>query len=138
MRGLEPPSGAAWRPRNDWFWRAHDVNAGPQLLDLDPQAATLLAELEVVFCAGAWASVIILAWALVEGAERRTVDAKIGRGEATPAADVDWLREQRNRLVHVSADTAEMPEDAALETIAQGAVRVVFKTLFAHAWASAR
>lgn len=133
MRGLEPPSGAAWRSRDDWFWRAHDVNAGPQPLDLDPQAATLLAELEVVFCAGAWASVIILAWALVEGAERRSA-----RGEAAPAADVDWLREQRNRLVHVAADSADMPDDAALETIAQGAVRVVFKTLFVQAWAGAR
>ena len=134
MRGLQPPSGAAWRARNDWFWRAHDVNAGPQPLDLDPQAATLLAELELVFCVGAWASVIILAWALVEGAERRTA-----RADATPAADVDWLREQRNRLVHVPAERspegAEMPDEAALETVAQGAVRVVFKTLFAQAWA---
>lgn len=129
MRGLDLPSGAAWRSRNDWFWRAHDVNAGPQPLDLDPQAAALLAELELVFSVGAWASVIILAWTLVESAERRSA-----RGDAAPAADVDWLREQRNHLVHVAADAADMPDDAALETIAQGAVRVVFKTLFAQAW----
>jgi hypothetical protein len=130
MRGLEPPSAASWRSRNDWFWRAHDINAGPQPLDLDPQATALLAELELVFCAGAWASVVILAWTLVEAAERRAA-----HGDETPAADVDWLREQRNRLVHVSAASTEFPDEAALEAMAQGAVRVVFKTLFAHAWA---
>ncbi len=129
MRGLEAPPAASWRQRNDWFWRAHDINAGPQPLDLDAQAAALLAELELVFCAGAWASVVILAWTLVEAAERR-----ITRGDETPAADVDWLREQRNRLVHVSAAGSEMPDEAALEAMAQGAVRVVFKTLFARAW----
>lgn len=132
MRGLEPPAATAWRSRNEWFWRAHDINAGPQPLDLDPQATALLAELELVFCAGAWASVVILAWTLVEAAERRA-ERRTGGGEAAPA-DVDWLREQRNRLVHVTAETADMPDDAALATIAQGAVRVVFKTLFAHAW----
>jgi hypothetical protein len=130
MRGLEPPSAPAWRSRNDWFWRAHDINAGPQPLDLDAQAATLLGELELVFCAGAWASVVILAWALVEAAERRT-----RRGDETLPADADWLREQRNRLVHVAVEGVETPDEAALEAIAQGAVRVVFKTLFAQAWA---
>ena len=29
MRGLEPPAKDLWRSRNDWFWQAHDVNAGP-------------------------------------------------------------------------------------------------------------
>ena len=130
MRGLEPPPAGSWRQRSDWFWRAHDINAGPQPLDLEPHAAALLAELELVFCAGAWASVVILAWTLVEAAERRT-----SRGDATPPADVDWLREQRNRLVHVSGALADMPDEAPLEAAAQGAVRVVFKTLFARAWA---
>lgn len=138
MRGLEPPSASAWRSRNDWFWRAHDINAGPQPLDLDAQATALLAELELVFCVGAWASVVILAWALVEAAERRAVDSKTGRGDEAPASDVDWLREQRNRLVHVAVAGTDMPDDASLETAAQGAVRVVFKTLFAHAWTAGR
>jgi len=130
MRGLEAPSAASWRSRSDWFWRAHDINAGPQPLDLDPPATALLAELELVFCAGAWASAVILAWTLVEAAERRAT-----HGDETPPADVDWLREQRNRLVHVAAAPAELPEEAALEAMAQGAVRVAFKTLFARAWA---
>ena len=128
MRGLPPPAPDTWRARNEWFWRAHDVNAGPQPLDSDPLAATLLAELELLFCAGAWASAVIVAWTLVEAAERRTA-----RPDAAPASDVDWLRERRNALAHLSA-TAEAPDEAELESMAQGAVRVAFKTLFAHAW----
>jgi hypothetical protein len=133
MRGLTPPAAAAWTARNDWFWKAHDVNAGPQPLDLEPREAALLAELELLFCVGAWASVVIVGWTLVEAVERRTA-----RGDAAPASDVDWLRERRNALVHLSRDGAEMPDDAALEEMARGAVRVVFKSLFAEAWAGSR
>ena len=71
MRGLKPPPAAVWAARNGWFWSAHDVNAGPQPLDLAPHEAALLAELELLFCVGAWASVVIVAWTLVEAAERR-------------------------------------------------------------------
>lgn len=130
MRGLQPPVPAVWRARNDWFWQAHDINAGPQSLDLEPRATMLLAELELLFSVGAWASVVIVGWTLVEAAERR-----VARPEAAPASDVDWLREQRNALVHLSVAPTEIPDEAAMEAMAQGAVRVVFKTLFAQAWA---
>lgn len=132
MRGLQPPVSAAWRLRNDWFWQAHDINAGPHALDLEPRAAALLAELELLFCIGAWASVVIVGWTLVEAAERRAL-----RVDMAPAADVDWLRERRNALVHLSAASTDMPDESAMEAMAQGAVRVVFKTLFAQAWMGA-
>lgn len=132
MRGLAPPDPAAWRARAEWFWRAHDINAGPQPLDLGPRAAALLAELEILFCAGAWASTVILAWTLVEGTLRRS------GGESDPPPDVDWLRERRNALAHIATGEDEIPAEAELETFAQGAVRIVFKTLFAAAWTEAR
>jgi hypothetical protein len=127
MRGLAPPDPALWQRRAEWFWRAQDVNAGPQPLDLDPQATVLLGELEVVYCAGAWAAVVILAWTLVEAALRRAGD------DAQPTSDVDWLREQRNGLVHINS-AGEVPDDAGMEALAQGALRVAFKTLYAAAW----
>jgi len=133
MRGLKPPAPAAWAVRNDWFWQAHDVNAGPQSLDLAPRDAALLAELELLFCVGAWASVVIVAWTLVEATLRRA-----RQGDEAPASDVDWLRERRNALVHLSHDDADMPDEPALEEMAQGAVRVAFKTLFAQAWVGSR
>ena len=134
MRGLSPPPPATWTARNDWFWQAHDVNAGPQPLDLAPRETALLAELELLFCVGAWASVVIVAWALVEAAERQAA-----RDDATPPADVDWLRAQRNRLVHQSpVDADDVADEQQLEEAAQGAVRIVFKTLFAQAWTAPR
>lgn len=131
MRGLAPPDAALWRSRAEWFWRAHDVNAGPQPLDLEPRAAALLAELEILFCAGAWASVVILGWTLVEGTRRQS------GGDEAPPPDVDWLRERRNALAHIAAGGEEAPHEAELEALAQGAVRIVFKTLFSAAWSQA-
>ena len=132
-RMLAAPDAKIWAARGAWFWRAHDANAGPQSLQLDSRAGALLHELETVFCAGAWAAVVILAWTIVEAQTRAM--ARGGRIEAE-GADLDWLRERRNRLVHVAAgeDIDEALDEAAQEAVAQGAVRIVFKTLFAAAW----
>jgi hypothetical protein len=135
MRTLAPPDPKLWQSRADWFWRAHDLNAGPHALDPNPRAGLLLTELEAVFCAGAWAAAVIVAWALVETEERAAARAAAARGEeARPEPDADWLRAQRNALVHAGSEAAEIPDEAALEAMAQGAVRVAFKTLFAAEW----
>jgi hypothetical protein len=131
MRGLAPPDAKEWDARNAWFWRAHDVNAGPTALDLGPRASELLAELEMVFCAGAWAASVIIAWTIVEADARVAARSGVGLPDAP---DVDWLRERRNRLVHVDALKDEMPDETELRGWAEGAVRIVFKTLFAGAW----
>ncbi|MBI3451475.1 MAG: hypothetical protein HY057_01305 [Rhodospirillales bacterium] len=133
MRALPPPDPALWRARAEWFWRAHDANAGPHALDLAPQAATLLGEMEAVFCAGAWAATVVLAWTLVEGEARAAERAAARRGEEpSTAPDIDWLRERRNRLAHAGGD--ELPDEAELKAWAEGAVRVAFKALFAGAY----
>jgi len=137
MRTLSPPDPKLWQARAEWFWRAHDLNAGPHALDPGPRAGVLLAELEALFCVGAWASVVIVAWALVEAEQRALALAFARRGaEPRPEPDVDWLRERRNALVHIAADGTDddMPDEDALEEMAQGAVRVAFKTMFAAAW----
>ena len=133
MRTLQPPDAKLWTARGAWFWRAHDANAGPHPLDLGPRSETLLHELEIVFCAGAWAAAVILAWTIVE-AETRALE-RAGR-VAAETPDLDWLRERRNRLAHVAVgeEPGEAFEDRTLEAMAQGAVRIVFKTLFAGAW----
>lgn len=136
-RGLDPPSPAVWAERNRWFWRCHDANAGPAALDLEPQAELLLAEIETVFSAGAWAAVVILAYTLVEDSLRRSA----ADPDRLPP-EIDWLRERRNALVHADhADSSalalhalSLQDEKDLEATAQGAVRVLFKTLFAAAW----
>jgi hypothetical protein len=135
MRTLAPPDPKLWQSRADWFWRAHDLNAGPRPLDLNPRSSLLLGELEAVFCAGAWASVVIVAWALVEAEERAAARAAAARHEeARPEPDADWLRGQRNALVHAGPEDEDVQDEAGLEAAAQGAVRVAFKTLFAAGW----
>jgi hypothetical protein len=124
-RVLAPPDDAAWRRRAEWFWRAHDINAGPLAPPPRPRTDALVAELETVFCAGAWGATVILAWVLCEIVQR---DAQLDNaGEETPAADYDWLRERRNRLIHGRED---LPDEAELQAWAEGAVRVAFRALF--------
>lgn len=133
MRTLAPPDPKLWQARADWFWRAHDANAGPHPLDLTPQEALLVAELESVFCAGAWAATIILAWTLVEAEQR----ARARRDpDPRPDPEADWLRARRNALAHVQGGAAPSPQldEDDLERAAQGAVRVAFKTLFQRGW----
>jgi hypothetical protein len=118
---LAPPDAEAWRRRAAWFWRAHDINAGPLAPPPRPRSDALVAELETVFCAGAWAATVILAWTLCEIVQREHV------GDEAPAADYDWLRERRNRLIHGRDD---LPDEAELQAWAEGAVRVAFRALF--------
>lgn len=120
-RALAPPDAAAWRERADWFWRAHDVNAGPHAPAPDASVDALFAELESVFCTGAWAAGVILAWAICENISRRH-----NSGRDLPA-DLDWLRERRNLLVHGDAATGGEPE---LRGWAEAAVRIAFRVWF--------
>ncbi len=115
-RTLAPPDPAEWARRADWFWRAHDINAGARAPALDARGDAILGELELVFCAGADAATVILAWTICEDR---------ARARDVPA-DLDWLRERRNRLIH----GGEAPDVGELKTWAEGAVRVAFKTLF--------
>ena len=70
---------------------------------------------------------------MAKAEERATAQAAAARREeARPEPDADWLRGQRNALVHAGDD--EVPDEAALEAMAQGAVRIAFKTLFAAGW----
>ena len=135
-RALAPPGPRDWDERARWFWAAHDANAGPAPLDLDPRREALLADLEVAFCAGAWSAVVLLAWALAEQAAR----VAEGGGQAhAPAADLDWLRERRNAWAHGvaaggSPAAAAGARGEASRDEAEGAVRVAFRNLFAEAW----
>jgi hypothetical protein len=120
-RALAPPDAATWRERAEWFWRAHDFNAGPHAPEPDASVDALFAELEAVFCTGAWGSCVILAWAICESITRRAA-----AGRDLPA-DLDLLRERRNRLVHGEAAAHDERE---LRGWAEGAVRIAFRAWF--------
>jgi hypothetical protein len=114
---------ALWAARQDWFARARTSNTGPEAPELSEREDRLLGELEIAFCAGAWAACVTLAFALAEGAKR-------DRDEPDP--EFDLLRERRNALAH--GDSADLPPDGVLEAQAQAAVRTALKALGEGAW----
>jgi hypothetical protein len=117
---LRPPSGRDWQARAAWF--AHRTEA---LGDAGPRTGALLAELERVFCAGAWLAAVVLAQTVVEAAMQEADD---GWAEVTLSRDLLWLRDRRNSLVHHDTDAPPVTlhdleaDAAALERDARRAV----------------
>jgi hypothetical protein len=109
-----------WDARADWFARARDANAGPEAPSLSEREDRLLGELELAFCAGAWAACVLLAYALAEGTPR----------ERDP--EFDLLRERRNALAHGGGDVR--PSDGELEAQARASVRTALRALGEKAW----
>jgi len=114
---------ALWASRASWFARAAEANAGPEAPALSEREDRLLGELELAFCAGAWASCVLVAYTLAEGAIRK---------RDQPDPEFDLLRERRNGLAH--SDTADLPPDETLELYAQSAVRMAMRALGEKAW----
>ncbi len=124
-RELAAPEAAAWQRRAATFWAVHDANAGPVPLDLDARRDALLADLELAYCAGAWTAVVLVGWALGEELDRQRPP------QVPPAPDLEWLRSMRNVWAHGGAADIDA---VALSSLADGALRVVFRHLFAAAW----
>lgn len=100
MEQLEPPDEATWFERRSWFEaRETDASAGGAGR-LSEQACALMIELQAVFCAGAWAAVVILAGSIVE-AQRFLAGHPEDAGTRSERA---WLRDLRNRLIHERED----------------------------------
>jgi hypothetical protein len=120
---VSAPDLALWKAREAWFARARAANAGPEAPNLTEREDRLLGELELAFGAGAWASCVLLAYALAEGPARK-------RDEVDP--EFELLRERRNALAH--SDAAELPPDDTLEMQAQSAVRIALRALGERGW----
>lgn len=117
----ERPTAADWRARADWFQATLGQARGGSAIEIGEHAAALLIELETVFCAGAWIATVTLAAATVE-THLRQRRAAAGDGapqylnaqdlflEAGLSEDHDWLRRQRNRLVHHAAEAYLTPD----------------------------
>ena len=96
MDQLERPAELTWDERRAWFEEqeaGHAVSGAPSPSE---QACALMIDLQAVFCAGAWAASVILAYAIAEAQSSRRAARPAGVGEG----DWKWLRALRNRLVH--------------------------------------
>ena len=106
------------------------------------QACALIADVQAVFCAGAWAAVIIMAMAVIDASLRETEFPHF-RGSTKKLVDeisnipgLHNLRKRRNALVHVDRDKPALTVDQQwvdrekLEMEASEAVRLMFETFY--------
>lgn len=144
MDHLDPPDSEEWNARREWF-EAHVFayeERGSYLVG--EQATAMLFEVQSCFCVGAWAAVIILAFAVTEanlaetstGARRKRAFELLQDHGFTDEFTV--LRHRRNYLVHAERDlpaiTLDHQYDAreALEVEARGAVELMFKAFYSQ------
>lgn len=95
MEQLEYPDLATWEERRRWFeaLEAERSRSGAASR-LSEQACALMVDLQAVFCAGAWATTVILAATIVDS------QGRFHRPGPDLQSDLSWLRLTRNALVH--------------------------------------
>ncbi len=132
MDQLDRPSDLLWDERRTWFEAQESLHAVAGAPSPSEQACALMIDLQAVFCAGAWAAAVILAYAIAEAQASR----RASRPEGVSESDWKWLRALRNRLVHENpAQAAFTVEDqwmrrALWEERAQRAVVIAFLALY--------
>jgi hypothetical protein len=142
MEHLDYPDRSVWSDRCNWFNDLLEEKQGWGQYMVSEQAAALSSELLAVFCCGAWYTVIILSMAVIE-AQIREYELPGQKGSVFQLAkqmsinpDFDWLRKQRNALVHLNTAQSGVSMDdyslkgSELEQNAKRAIHIVFDALF--------
>ena len=142
MEFLDAPTADMWNSRRAWFERMADVeNRGGGYL-VSEHALSLLMDVQVVFCAGAWSAVVVLSASVID-AHAKQVEGSDEQGgfqhsfAATGLADeLDWLRLRRNALVHFKVGRSSLTVDDQwsrrneLEEEARRAVELIFEVIY--------
>ena len=103
MEQIEYPELATWEERRRWFEGfERNQGKGGAARVLSEQACALMIDLQAVFCAGAWASTVILAAVIVDSQLRYTPE------DPALSEDLAWLRRTRNALVHENPNAPEL------------------------------
>ena len=142
MDHLEYPTRETWEARRKWFEAQEQIFRGEGGYLVSEQACALIADVQAVFCAGAWLAVIILAMAVID-AQLRETELPGFKGntlrlleEAGADPKVQHLRRRRNALVHVDLDKPAITVDQQwadreqLEVEACEAVSLMFETFY--------
>ncbi len=138
------PDPEIWRSRERWLQETEESFQHPLASYLlSAQGTYLSRDMDIAFCAGAWAAVIIIAHAVIDAWLR---DTEIGDYKSNSYklfgddTDLQWLRKRRNQLVHVREDQTTIDEAElhrieenyqSLEPEARRAVRLVFRVMYA-------
>ena len=107
MDHLEHPERALWESRRRWFEDLFDIDRRGGAYILGEHATGLLVDLQSIYCAGAFVSVILISCTIVDAHLREAELDQGFKGGIQAAflssghnAELDWLRKRRNELVH--------------------------------------
>lgn len=144
MEHLEYPSKEIWNLRRDWFEDLLFKHEGRGSFLVSEQACALIAEAQSCFCAGAWVSVIILCFTVVETQLKETEipDFKGSSKQLLEILDFDekfqQLRMRRNRLVHLDIANPAITVDQQwedrekLQKEAEDAIQIMMEAFFSN------
>jgi hypothetical protein len=145
MAYADQPDNKTWREREQWLQELEESFQHPRASYLLSAHGTFLSrDLDLAFCAGAWAAVIIIAHAVIDAVIR---DTKCGDYKTSSFhlfgndEDLQWLRKTRNALVHVKEISDIIDESElhrieknyeSLEKDARRVVGLVFRAMYAN------
>lgn len=145
MAYADIPDAESWRSRERWLQEMEESAQHPYASYFVSAQGTFLArDMDLAFCAGAWAAVIIIAHAVIDATLR---DTETGDYQSSSHKlfgdddDLQWLRRRRNLLVHVREEQTTIEEAElhrieenyeSLEPDAQRAVRLAFRVMYAN------
>lgn len=144
MEHLECPSIELWNQRKAWFETVMDKYEGEGSYLVSEQACALIAETQSCFCAGAWVSVIVLAFTVIDAQLRETesmdykVNSKILLNDLGFDERFQILREIRNRFIHIVPNSTAITVDQqwsdrdVLEQEARKAVELMCEAFYSN------
>ena len=145
MDHLEHPSKRLWEDRRIWFELLLDQHESLGSYLVSEQACALIAEAQSCFCAGAWVSVIILAFTVIDAQVRETETPNF-KGTSKKLLEVlgfgeryQKLRKRRNELIHLNIDNPAVSVDQQwgnrreLEGEAREAVGLMIEAFYSNA-----
>ena len=136
------PEKEIWTQRMDWIAKEiEDAEIG-LVYSVSDQATALFMDMQLAYCAGAWLSVIITSISVIDAHLRETeaMDETIGTArllnEYYEGDDINWLRQLRNRYVHLNPDKPAFEMNAwfdnqdQFQQNATKAIKMTIKALF--------
>lgn len=145
MDYLDFPQEALWESRRDWFESLTEAEENKSCgYSVSDQACALMADAQVAFCSGAWVSVIILCFTVIDAQLRETeVPGFKGNSKellCTLGFDDRFqaLRIRRNQLIHIDEENPGVSIDQLwssqneLELEARTAVELMIEAFYAN------
>jgi len=144
MAYLDQPSLGTWSERQAWFEGQLLEQEQQGSFLVSEQACALIGEVQACFCAGAWISVIVFAFTVIDAQLRETEVPGLKGNSKRLLEDLGFdarfqqLRRRRNRIIHIRPEVPAITVDQQwadrreLESEAREAVELMLEAFFAN------